>query len=135
MDDNQAGPSGAKRPRKCAKKWESKRTLTNKELEDYLLDSDDDIADPDFEVSDSECTFSGDSEDEEAEIPILEDLDLDVTADILNFADLGTGVKTQEATTQETTNAPVTWEAKEAIPKQIPFTRKRELLIQPNGKS
>lgn len=130
MDDDPAGPSGIKRPRKCTKTWEFKRPLTEKELEDYLNDSDDDIVDPDFELSDSESAYSENSEDEETENPTLEDLGLDIT-------DPETSLNTQIPTPMSTHKTPapsVIWDTKEAIPKKIPFTRQRELLVQLNGK-
>lgn len=130
MDYSQPGPSGVKRPRKAKKTFESKRPLTDEELQQYLMDSDDDIADPDFIGSESECD-SDDSEDEEAEISTL---DLDVTSDILEFVEPeNTQIPTVIPPREMPADA-VMWDATEYVPKQIPFTRQRELLVQPNGK-
>ena len=73
MSDSEAGPSGVKRPRLGKKTFQRRVPLTQEELERYLLDSDDDIGDPDFEESDDESGSSSDSDDPELDLSVLDD--------------------------------------------------------------
>ncbi|KAG5892852.1 hypothetical protein JTB14_022173 [Gonioctena quinquepunctata] len=68
MNKSRPGPSGTKKP-KISKKAENsvwnRYSLTEEQLLQYLMDSDDDIKDPDYSESDSEFEDSDDEEPED----------------------------------------------------------------------
>ncbi|CAG9822227.1 unnamed protein product [Phaedon cochleariae] len=132
MCDSTAGPSGAKRPKLGKRTFEQTVPLTQDDLERYLLDSDDDVGDPDFEESDVGWDGSSDS-DEELDLSVLEENTPDVSDNNLDLA------TPQRPTPQLKRKAPaqapadvVIWDAVEDNMTQIPFTKQRELLVQPN---
>lgn len=140
MSDSAAGPSGVKRPRLCKKTYQYRKPLTDKELEQYLLDSDDDIADPDFIDSDfeqeRESSDSSEGEEKDNIPPALDEPNPDTSSNISNVSNSVTSVilVNTEVPHRPTASDSVVWSTVEKIPKQIPFTRQKEMLIQPNGK-
>lgn len=138
MSDSESGPSGVKRPRLGKKKVHGRVILTQKDLEQYLLDSDDDIGDPDFEESDDEF-YSSDSDDSELDLPIPDD---NTARTLDNNLHLSTPVTSpiiiptpqpKQNTASQIPAEEASWDTVEEL-KELTFTRQRELLVQPNGK-
>lgn len=133
MDENQAGSSEVQKRRVTRKTSEhtvrNKYPLPEKEMEKYLLDFDDDIADPE---SNSDEWIS-DNSDSEAELPLdnttLDQSDADMTSDILDLPQ----VAAIPPVPQRPVKDAVIWNSDEYVPTQIRFTKKNELLVQPNG--
>lgn len=144
MDGSCAGPSGVKK-RKTVKKIQKpirkNYPLTEEELMQCLMDSDDDVKDPDYSESDGEDDEYSDDE-EIMDISGYTDyntsIDLDVTrastpSPFRPETPAQPPVQMPPAQVQPP-QAPVMWDSVEYVPTNIPFTKQSELLIQPSGK-
>lgn len=130
MDVNQAGPSGVKKRRVIKKTVPGGNTvrdkypLTDNELEKYLLDSDDDIGDPDYNSDSSSNMYISENSDSEAEGPLdttLDDSNSDLSS---NIADVPQPAGIPPPLPQRPVNDAVIWNADEFIPTQIVFKTK-----------
>ncbi|KAG5879737.1 hypothetical protein JTB14_033339 [Gonioctena quinquepunctata] len=133
MNESRPGPSGIKNP-KISKKVENsvwnRYPLTEEQLLQYLMDSDDDIKDPDYSESDSEFEDSDDEEPED--ICTGDDLN---TSSALDFPPVLSPLSPPRPHTPSAQGPPPQGPlpSVEDIPTVIPFSKQRELLIQPDG--
>lgn len=129
MDDSEAGPSESKKPRIRKFGVRRRQPLTDAQLEQLLLNSDDDISDPDYTDSEGDSENSEDSDIEEIDSAAISDTDNDNV--------LLSNVATPQNVVQPRDNqgpSIITWDANQNNAKDFRFTKKRELLVQPNGK-
>lgn len=138
MNESRPGPSGMKK-QKMSKKVNSVRDrypLTEEQLLQCLMDSDDDIKDPDYAESDSEFENSDDEEPED-----ICTGDDPTTSSALDFPPVVSPSSPPRCPTISAALRPppqgplptVIWDSVEDIPTVIPFSKQRELLIQPDG--
>lgn len=153
MDDSKAGPSGIKKRKvaqKVQKTMRDRYPLSDEQLSAYLMDSDDDVNDPDYLESDSNYSESdqGDSDfEQEVDVSTRND-DLDIGNSDFLQAPTSPSPSRQTPGTQppqtpgtpppqtppaETPPLPVIWNSVEDVPRVIPFSKHRELLIHPEG--
>lgn len=114
--------AGAKGQKKDEKKFVYKPPLTDSDLERLLLESDDDLADPDY--TDSELDGKSDSDVDEVDVPVESDSDLDTFS-------LPIPIQTNQRATIDS-DEPVKW-TQTPSKRTVPFTGKQELKTLPNG--
>ncbi|KAK4884059.1 hypothetical protein RN001_000330 [Aquatica leii] len=126
-DSQEAGPSSSKRAKKDSNRDYWTNPLTEKELHDFLYNSDDDVADPTFTL-DSDEEFAGpDSDDDELEVEADNFNDVGNSDDILQTPE--TLAVVAESNVVE--KAPLLWESHPSTIRHVEFTGKMGLLSHP----